>query len=601
MAVDTGATVERSVERTVRRQRRRRGFTVLAGVLAVFVTLLVLYPLGSTVLRIAASEQGIGGAVRDALAQPNLLNVLANTGIIVVSSVFFATIVGSGFAWLSERSDASIGWVTRMLPIIPLLIPPIAGSVGWIVLGAPVSGYVNVFLRWVASWFGVEMTEGPLTIHSWYGMIFVYTLYLVPLIFMTVAAALRNVDPALEEAARASGARPSKAARTVTIPSVKPAIGAGILLAIIYAFSLYSIPVALGRSAGIEVISVRIVSLMRVYPPNPGTAMALGVVVMVVIGIGLWLQRRLLRNNRFATISGRSARPMLVQLGIWKWPARAAMVGYVLLTAVLPVVGLLIVSTQPFWSASINWAATSLDRYVEMFTTSTAAGPALRNSVMIGAIGATLAMLIAAIVSAYSDRRMHSLIGRSTDFSTKLPGAVSNILIGIAFVAAFAGPPFRIGGTLLILLLAYLVITMPQASFTASAAYAQVGRDLEEASLSCGASEGRTFARVVLPLMIPGLTAGWAMVFVLMAGDITASAMLAGPGNPVVGAYMLDMVNFGNYGLLTTIATALVLVSTIVVFLFLRLSRGIGVGRLRSKSAAVEAMAADQTTAVGSS
>jgi iron(III) transport system permease protein len=560
---------------------RGQGFPLLAWVLATTLTLLVLYPLGRTVFSIGVSEQGLSGAIDSALKSRDLDLIIRNTATIVGLSVLLAAIIGSVFAWLSERTDASMGWVTRLLPIIPMLIPPVAGSVGWVTLGAPVAGYVNVFLRWVMGIFGSDITRGPLVIQSWYGAVFVYMLYLVPLVYITVAAALRNVDPAIEEAARSCGAKPAKVAMTITLPSVRPAIGAGVLLSLIYGLSLYSVPAVLLYSAGTEVLSVRIVNLMREYPPRIGTAMGLGVLMMATIGTGLWLQRRMLRRSRFATIGGRSARPMPIRLGVLRLPARILMVGYIVFTALLPLFGLLVVSLQPFWNANVQWASLTTFRYQELLSSSTQARQALVNSITISTYGATVAMIVAAVVSVYAGRRMSSAVGRITDFTTKLPGAVSNVIIGVAFIGAFAGPPFRLSGTLLILFLAYIVITLPQSSFNASAAYAQVGRDLEEASLASGATQGRTFRKIIIPLMIPGLAAGWAMVFVLMAGDVTASALLAGPGNPVVGSFMLDQVNFGTYGMLTAVGVLLVLLSAVVVFSFLWVSRRMGVGRSR--------------------
>jgi iron(III) transport system permease protein len=123
------------------------------------------------------------------------------------------------------------------------------------------------------------------------------------------------------------------------------------------------------------------------------------------------------------------------------------------------------------------------------------------------------------------------------------------------------------------LLLAYLVTTMPQASFIASTAYAQIGKELSEASFMSGASETRTFAKISLPLMIPGLAAGWATVFVLMAGDVTVSVMLASPGRPVVGYEILDLWTFGGLPTLATIATIFTLLSCAVVLGALALSR----------------------------
>lgn len=552
-------------------------FRIGASILALAVSALVIYPFTVTWWKVIASDQGLGGAVTAVLNQRNLGMILRNTVIIVVVAVSLATVIGSAFAWINERTDASIGWVSRTLPILPLLVPPIAGAAGWYVLGAPRSGFGNAGIRAFLGIFGVEMDTGPFNIQSWYGMTFVYMLYLVPLVYLSVSAALRNVDPSLEEASRTSGATPGVTARTVTLPSVMPAIGAGMLLSLIYAFSLFSIPALLGRGTEqVEVLSYRIVALMRVFPPRTGEAMVLGVVMFAVIGTGLWLQRRVIRKSRFATISGRSKPITPIRMGRWKWPVRIAMIGYFVITAIMPTVGLLIVAAQPFWTATIDFSVMSLERFGELLGGGTVGFTALKNSVTLAFGGALLGMFIASVVSTYSNRRMDSNIGRFADFSTKLPGAVSNILIGVSFVAAFAGPPFGLSGTMLILLLAYLVITMPQASFSASAAHAQVGRDLEEASRASGATETRTFFRVTLPLMIPGLAAGWAQVFVLMAGDITASSMLASQNNPVVGSFMLDQADFGSWGTLTTVAIGLVVASTLIVFTGMALARRFG-------------------------
>jgi iron(III) transport system permease protein len=252
--------------------------------------------------------------------------------------------------------------------------------------------------------------------------------------------------------------------------------------------------------------------------------------------------------------------------------------GYFLVTAVLPVVGLVILSTQGFWSAKIN--KPSFDNYAEVLLTEGTTREALRNSIMLALIGATVGVLVAAIIVAYSQRRVGNPFARGADTSLKLPGAVSHILIGVAFITAFAGPPFGWHGTLLILVLAYIVVNMPQASVNAGAAFAQVDGSLMEASRVSGRSEGGTFARVTLPLMVPGLAAGWAMVFVLMAGDITVSSMLAGAGNPVVGYEVLQLWEYGTHPLLAALAISSSILWTIVVLTVLKLtgSRRLGLG-----------------------
>jgi iron(III) transport system permease protein len=555
-----------------------RGFIILAGTLATLITVLILYPLGATVVRVFFfSGDSLVSTLNAAIGEPDLGKVLWNTAVIVGGSVLVATGIGTTLAWLSERSDASMGWATRALPMVPFLVPPIIGAIGWTILTAPKSGYLNLIIRGIASWFGVAISTGPLSPYNWSGIIFVYTLYLVPLVYLPVAASMRNLDSSLEEASTISGASPWRTLRCVTLPAIKPSIGAGALLALIFAFSLYSVPSILGSVPRIEVLTIRIVRLMGVFPPQIAAALVLGMMMIAVIITGLWLQRRILSKSRFATIGGRGARSTIVALGRWKWPSRILMLSYFLVTTILPFIAIVLLSMQPFWSSVIRWNNVSLRNYDDVLGGVSSVGRtaryALLNSLSLASIGATGSIAISAVIIAFTHRHWGNPLARLTEASTKLPGAVSHVVIGIAFIGALAGPPFRLSGTLTILLLAYLVITMPQASFIAGTAYAQIGKDLSEASFTSGASEARTFAKISAPLMIPGLAAGWATVFVLMVGDVTTSTMLASPGRPVVGYQMLDLWTFGELPTLATIATLFTLLSCVVVLGALGLSR----------------------------
>jgi iron(III) transport system permease protein len=557
--------------------RRSRGFMLLAGGLGAAITALILYPLGATFAKVFLfSGKSLAATLTATIREPDLGKVLWNTAVIVGGSVALGTTIGATLAWLGERSDASMGWVTRALPLVPFLVPPIIGAIGWTILIAPKSGYLNLLIRGAAAWFGVVITTGPLSPYNWAGIIFVYTLYLVPLVYLPVAASLRNLDASLEEASTVSGASPWRTLRYVTFPAIKPGIGAGALLALIFAFSLYSVPSILGSVPRIEVLTLRIVRLMSVFPPQMAVALTLGMMMIAVIITGLWLQRRVLRRSRFATIGGRGARSTVVALGPWEWPSRIQMLGYFLVTTILPFLAIALLSMQPFWSSVVRWSNFSVRNYLGVFRGLTPVGRgaryALLNSLSLATVGATGSILVAAIIVAFTHRHWANPLARLTEASTKLPGAVSHVVIGIAFIGALAGPPFRLSGSLTILLLAYVVVTMPQASFIASTAYAQIGKDLTEASFTSGASETRTFAKISAPLMLPGLAAGWATVFVLMVGDVTISTMLASPGRPVVGYQMLDLWTFGELPTLATLATLFTVLSCVVVLSALALS-----------------------------
>jgi iron(III) transport system permease protein len=557
-----------------RRLRPAGGFALFAAVVSATMTVLILYPL----VHVAGVVFFPGGRfdpapILAALNEAGLLSLLRNTVLLVLGSTALAVATGSVFAWLTERTDLGMAWLTRVLPIVPLLVPPIAGSIGWVLLAAPRSGFLNVLLRFLLAPFGLEPSEGPLTVFSWPGLIYVYVLYLVPEAYLVVCAGLRNIDPALEEAARMSGSNPWRTLIRITLPSVKPAIAAGAMLSLLTGFALFSVPVIIGPQAGIPILSVRVVELMTAtYPPKTGTALTLGLVVLIVTGMAWWLQSRLLRGNRYAMIAGRGMRVTAVRLGRWRLPARAVMIAFMLMTSVLPFAALVVVSLQPFWTAVIRPSSFTLRNYTRLFVTDFSRN-ALLNSVLLGIVGATLGVMFGAVIAFYLDRSRSRWIARFVDGVTKLPGAVSHLIIGIAFVGSFAGPPFSLAGTMVLLLLAYLVICTPQATFSASAALAQVGRELSEASLMSGATTGRTFVRVVLPLMRPGLAAAWVLLFVMMSGEITASSMLAGTGNPVVGFVVLDLWTNGSYAALAAFGTLMSLITSTVVLGMLAVTR----------------------------
>jgi iron(III) transport system permease protein len=169
--------------------------------------------------------------------------------------------------------------------------------------------------------------------------------------------------------------------------------------------------------------------------------------------------------------------------------------------------------------------------------------------------------------------RSGSRAAQLLDTTIKFPAMLSHLVIAVGFVLAFGGLPFNLGGTALIMVLAYLALYIPQASVTSDAAVAQIGKELPEASRVAGASEGRTIARIYLPLMAPALVVGWSMLFVRMIGDLTASSILAGTRNNVVGFRILEIYQNGSYAALASLSTALTVLSAVIVIVVLIISR----------------------------
>jgi iron(III) transport system permease protein len=555
------------------RLRSLSPFSTASGLLAAILVVLGIYPL----VRVIGRLFWDGGLTLEPFSQtfdePQLPRLLLNTVTIVVVSGCLALFIGSVFAWLNERTDARMGVISDTMPLVTFLLPSIAGAVGWVLLLAPRAGYLNWFIRVSLDKVGVHIQEGPLNAYSWYGVILVYTTNLVPFAFLLVSSGLRNMDPALEEQSRMCGASLARTLRTVTLPAVRPSLAGAAFLMIWIGTGMFSVPVILAEPAGIDVLSVRIVRLLSFsYPARIGPAVGLGCFTMLALGITWYFQRKMLAKQRFGTIGGKGPRASRIELGHWRGAVRGMMILYMFVAIVLPIAALVLVSLNGFWTLNIDWGGLSLDAFRRTITDDPITWRALQNSVRLAAFTATLGMLAAAAVALWV-YRSRSRSARVLDGAIKFPATVSNTVIAIGFILAFAGPPFSLGGTLIILLLAYLVLSMPEASVVADASVGQIGHELSEASFSSGAGQARTFRKVYLPLMLPGLVAGWALLFVRVVGDVNSSAILSGTNNVVVGFRILEINQNGSYARLAALALTLTLTSALILIVMLRISR----------------------------
>lgn len=523
--------------------------------------LLIVYPLG----RMLVSTLLPGGvpdtaAVTSLAGEPWLWPVVRNTVLVVGISTVFAVAIGAVFAWLNERTDATLGLFGSVLPIIPLLLPSVALTIGWVFLSAPNVGLVNVLLARLTG------PEGPrVTIYGWIGLLLVYTIHGVPYAYLVVSSAIRNLDPALEEASLISGAGVLRTLFRVSLPAIVPALAGSCLLVVISGLGTYSIPAIIATTAQIDVLPTRIVHLLvKDYPPRLADAQLLGLMMLVVV-LSLWLlQRKVAATGQFVTVGGRAAGSTPMSLGRGRIPARIVMWLYILVASVLPMAALLLVAVQRFWSPVIDPAKFTLFHFEQVLFVNRVTMAAFQHSLLLAGVGATLAMTIAVLVAIHAAFR-GGLIGRIGDIVIKSPATIPNLVISLAFLTTFSGAPFFLSGTLVILLLAFVVMYIPPGSIAANAALTQVGADLREASAIAGAGEGRTIRRIVLPIALPGFAAGWTLVFVHMMGDLSASALLAGVKTPVIGFAILTIWETGSFGLLAAFSAVMCLINAIVV------------------------------------
>jgi iron(III) transport system permease protein len=524
------------------------------------IVYLALVPLGFLLWQSVGAPPG-GGAggptlmhFRDAFARPATARLVANSLAFAVGTAVIAFTIGTTLAWLNERTNAPFKRLCFALSVLPLIVPGVLFAVAWMLLASPKIGLINVALRGVT---GAEATI--VDIYSLPGMTLVAGLHYSPLAFLMMTAALRAMDPALEEAALVSGAGAGSVALRITLGLAWPAATAALLVLFVRALESFEVPALLGLPAGIHVFTSAIYRAIHRYPSDIGVASAYGVCLLLVTAAGLWLQSRLrVRGARYATVAGRATRRRALDLGRWRPAAGALLVLYFMLIIGLPFLVLLWSSFQRFYAvpslASI--ANLSVDAYRSAFGYPSVARAAL-NSVALAAGTATTIMLLTTVtcwVVVKSRAPGRTLLDVVASSPIVFPGIVLGLSIMVFYLHVDAG----IYGTLWILFVAYVTRFMPYGIRYNTGSMLTIHRELEESAAMSGASWWATFRYVVLPLLRPGLVAGWIYIAIVSMRELSSSILLYGPDSQVLSVVIWELWENGQYVELSALGVLLI-------------------------------------------
>ena len=457
------------------------------------------------------------------------------------TAVFVAGAAGLGFAaafvlaWLVERTDLPFGDAVFTVVLFPLLVPGVVVAIAWIYLLGPNAGWINLALRGALGIAG----EGPFNIFSMPGMILAQGAALVPFVFLLLSAALRSMNPELEEAASVAGAAPRCVFLAVTLPVLRPGVLAPLILATLVAFEQFEMPLIIGLPARISVFSTQIY-----YELNPdtnlpayGRAAALALPFLVA-GLGLlFAYNHLIRQSeRFATVTGRAYRPATLRLGAWRWPAFAVVLLYVALTVVLPLVVLVWTSLFGYRPPALSVLAQANFAPYANLAASTDFWLALRNTVLVAGASAAIVTLLGAIL-AWTVART-AMPGRAAlDVVSFLSIGIPSVIAGLAALLLYLSLPLGIYGTVWVLVLAYSY-RLAVATRVARAALAQLGRELEDAARIAGGGWLATLRRVVLPLALPSLVASFTLLFIIGFREFTLPVILQSRDNLVLSVIL---------------------------------------------------------------
>ena len=537
----------------------------LAGVIVGI--LLVLGPFLATAIRSLLFWDAGGGHLSlqnfNALFQDaRFYQAVGNTLLAGAGATVLSCLLGFTLAWIVSRTDLPGRQWFEILNLVPFFLSPYVGAVAWIYLAAPNSGMLQ-------TWLGaLGISLDFIRIYSIGGVIWVLALFYTPYVYLFVIAPMRQMDAALEDAARVHGASFWYTLRHVTVPLLMPSLLSGALVVFVTSAGLFDVPLALAATRGIRTMPTEIFQSVQ-YPSDFGRAAAFGVVVMTATIALAILQRQYLGRRRFDTVSGKGYRPRLIRL---RWRGRVAALALELVYigggVLLPTLAMMMVAFSAIWTGRLNPAALTLRNFDYVIFGYKLTQQAILNSLFLALAGATMGVMLA-LLQAYYLNRGNAKRSALVDAVLSLPLGIPGIILGLGFLIIAIRTPLY--STLTIILVAYIAQFFPFAIRTVSGMLLAINPELEQSARASGASWLQCMRFVLMPLLLPAIIAAWLMLFVIFIRELGATILLYAQGTETISVALVLLSEHSSASMAALAVIQIVLL--LGAFLLFRLTR----------------------------
>ena len=501
------------------------------------------------------------------LSGPSRCGVAWNTLFLALMTATGTTLLGTLMALWAERGGTRLSRPLNALAMLPIITPPFVVGLGLILLFGR-AGIYNQFMEWA---FGIAPSRWFYGVFGvWLAQMFAFT----PIAFMIMRGVVQGVSPSLEEAAQTLRASRWRTFTSVTLPLLKPGLANAFLVGFIESMADFGNPIILGGSY--SVLSTEIFFAIVGASLDPGMAAALALILTLFALTVFFMQQRLLSRSQFTTVTGKgdAGLPMPLPRAV-RWLCVGVAGPWLVFTVALYLFAFAggFVQTwgrdytftlQHFHSAfdlqwgefGLVWAGTAWNSFFTTVSLSAMAAP------VCAALGLLIAWLLART----------EFLGKSAfEFTALLTFAIPGTVLGVSYILAFNVPPFELTGTGLIIVLCFVFRNLPVGVRAGSAAFKQLDRSLDEASMMLRAGTLTTLRRVVLPLLKPALTAALVYAFVRSMTTVSAVIFLVSARYELSTTYIIGRVGNGDYGVALAYCTVLILFMSLMTFLVQRL------------------------------
>ena len=492
---------------------------------------------------------------------------MLNSLYICSGTTVVSTVLGVSLAWINARTNCPGRDYLEPYNLIPFFLSPFVGAIAWHNLASPKIGLLNV---WYRDLFGVEGYF--LNVDNLWGVIWVTGLFFTPLVYLFVVGSLRRMDPSLEDSARTTGAGLLRTTLTITLPLVTPAILSGAIIVFVTSAGEFGVPFKLAAPYGWETLTTQIFTKAVGDDANHYLGASMSMVLGVITVILIWVQRAYIAPRSYTTVTGKGFRPNVLDLGKWKWVAFGYNLSYIFVAVILPIFCLAIVSLHPVWTAEIIPADMSMNNYVKTLfwwreDSIRAATDGIINSFILAFSGASIAMVLALVVS-YMIHRTKGFGSKLLDFLCVVPIGFPGIVLAMGVLVTYIQTP--IYATLWILLLGYITRFFPYGQRNIASIMLAISEELDQSSRMSGATWFTTLRRITIPLLKPGIFAGWVLLFVIFLRELSISIILYSTGTETLSVGVYYLANFENEALTSALSMTQTVVLLICIYIFRR-------------------------------
>jgi len=494
---------------------------------------------------------------------------LINTIVISGLTTLFGVILAFPLAFLVGRTDMYGKKFFRTLFVTTYMVPPYVGAMAWLRLLNPNAGVLNKFLMQI-----FNLPKAPFNIYTVGGIVWVLTCFYYPYAFITISRAMEKMDPSLEEASKISGASPIKTLMTITIPMMTPSIIAAGLLVFVASASAFGIPSIIGAPGQIYTVTTRIIDFVHIGSEEGlNDAMVLAVFLMAIANIVLYITTFVIGKRQYITMSGKSTRPNIVELGKWRMPITVIISIFSFFVVILPFVTVALTSFTVNMGKPIGLSNMSMSAWNKVFSRASILS-STKNSIIAGLAAAFFGIVISCIM-AYLLQRTNVKGKRIPDFLITLGSGTPSVTIALALIISMSGKfKINIYNTLTIMIIAYMIKYMLMGMRTVVSAMSQVHPSLEEAAQISGANWLRMLKDVTVPLIGASIVAGFFLIFMPSFYELTMSTLLYSSNTKTIGYELYIYQTYHSQQVASALATAILLFVIIINYLLNKLTKG---------------------------